>query len=358
MDQGEKTEDPTAKREEQFREEGKIPTSRDIGGVAIVLAALTVFWLKGRQLVLRASSLLEDSFEALAIAPDMARGPLVERALERGSRGYVELTTLLLTACVLVAVVAGIAQTGANVSTKALGFKWERIRLLPGISRVLFSLETLQQIGLSIGKAALIAITLFVVLRGYVAGFVQLPQMGLASALAFIGHVIVLLLGAALGASAVLAAIDYALARQRITKQMKMTKQEVKDEFKQQEGDQAVKQRMRQRMREIGRNQMIAAAREADAVVVNPTHYAVALTYKMGQAGAPKVVAKGKDEVAARIREIARRHQIPIIANPPVARAIYASTRVGHEVPEELYETVAKVIAYLIRIAQARNVAA
>jgi flagellar biosynthetic protein FlhB len=135
-----------------------------------------------------------------------------------------------------------------------------------------------------------------------------------------------------------------------VYEQMKMSKQEVKDEMKQQEGDPHVKGRLRQRMREIGRNQMIAATRKADVVVVNPTHYAVALEYKFGQAGAPTLLAKGTDEVAARIREIARKHQIPIVSNPPVARAIHATARVGQEVPPQLYEMVARVLAYLYRL--------
>ena len=136
-----------------------------------------------------------------------------------------------------------------------------------------------------------------------------------------------------------------------------MTKQEVKDELKQQEGDPLVRQRMRTRMRQIGRNRMLAAVRTASVVIVNPTHYAVALAYDPETGGAPKLVAKGIDHLAAKIREEARKHQIPIVANPPVARAIHAAGKVGREIPAELFEVVARVLAYVYRMTRWRNAA-
>ena len=181
---------------------------------------------------------------------------------------------------------------------------------------------------------------------------VSLSTLELEASLALAGGVFLKLFIVGVLAATALAIIDYVLARMRIHKQMKMTKQEIKDEHKQQEGDPLVKGRMRQRMRQIGQNRMLAETANADVVVVNPTHYAVALAYDPNVDDAPRVLSKGKDNVALRIREIARKNQIPIIANPPVARALHEFGRIGEVVPGELYAMVARVLAYLYRMTQ------
>lgn len=355
MDQGEKTEEPTGKRQGDFRKEGKVPTSRDLTGVAVTLCALLVFVSQGPHLARTIEELFGETAHVVERAPDADPHALVVTALTLTGKAALAMGGLVILASLVVGVVAGVAQTGGLWTTKPLGFRWERLALLSGLKRAFASVDTLTQLGLSMLKAAVLGVTLYLVLRGYVASFASLSRVTLLEGLRFVGHVMLVLMIAALLASAVIGIIDYLLTRRRIHEQMKMTKQEVKDEHKQQEGDDQVKSRMRAKMRQIGRNQMLAATRTADVVVVNPTHYACALTYRFGQSGAPKLVAKGKDHMAARIREIARKHQIPIVANPPVARAIYAATRVGQEVPPELFEMVAKVIAYLYRIAANRG---
>lgn len=354
MSQEEKTEEPTSKRLQENREEGRIATSRDIGGVAIGLGCLLVFVLQGRSLTHRVRTLFSETAEALAHVPETDPRQALPSVLMQAGSAALDLSAYVLGVSFVVAVMAGIAQTGGNWASKAIRFKLERLNPIKGLRNAIFSANALITLGMSILKSTLLGVTLYLVVRGYLPGFLSLSRMSLTDAMAFVGHVLLLLMMAALLATAAIAAIDYAITSHRTHERMKMSKQEVKDEHKQQEGDQDVKARMRARMRQIGRNQMIAAARRADVVVVNPTHFAVALEYKFGQSGAPKLLAKGQDAVAARIREEARRHQIPIIANPPVARAIYAGGKVGKEVPPELYEVVAKVIAYLYRLRNAR----
>jgi len=152
-----------------------------------------------------------------------------------------------------------------------------------------------------------------------------------------------------LGALIVLAAIDYYLARRRMGERMKMSPDEVKREHKEQDGDPMVKGRRRQRMRELARRRMAAAVASADVIVVNPTHYAVALRYQDGKDRAPVVVAKGVDEQAEKIREIARQHGVPVLARPPLARALY-KVKEGHPVPGALFRAVAEVLAYVYRL--------
>lgn len=354
MSEGEKTEEPTGKRRQEYRDEGRIATSRDIGGVAIGLGCLLVFMLEGRSLTLRVTALFSEIAEAMAAVPDTEPREFLRTILLRTGRAVFDLSAATLLVAMTMGVLAGIAQTGGNWASKALTPKLSRLNPLKGLANAMFSANALIQLGLSLAKTAVLGIAVYLVLRGYMPQFISLAQADLGQAMGFIGHVLMLLFVTTLLASAALAALEYAITHHRMHEQMKMSKQEVKDEHKQQEGDPEVKARMRAQMRRIGRNQMLSATRKADVVVVNPTHFAVALEYKFGQAGAPKLLAKGQDELAARIREQARKHQIPIIANPPVARAIYAGARVGQDVPPELYEVVAKVIAYLYKLRNAR----
>ena len=250
----------------------------------------------------------------------------------------------------VLAVAAGVSQTGGNVSFKAMRFKAENFNIFASIKRILFSASTLQQILLSIAKATFLGVSLYLVLANALPELTQLAGLELTSGLRIVGETILKITLVALGGAALLAAVDYWLSHRRLHEQMKMTKQEVKDEHKQAEGDPQIKRQIRIRMMQLGQNRMLANVAKSDVVVVNPTHYAIALAYDPQVDDAPRLVAKGKDKVAAKIREIARKHQIPIVANPPVARAIFAGAEVGEAIPAELYEMVAKVLAYLYRI--------
>jgi flagellar biosynthesis protein FlhB len=145
-------------------------------------------------------------------------------------------------------------------------------------------------------------------------------------------------------------AVDWYRQQSRYTKQLKMTKQEVKDEHKESEGNPQLKAKLRKMQRDNSRRQMITNVPKASAIIVNPTHYSVAIRYELGGAGAPKVVAKGKNYLARRIREIATANEIPIVENPPLARALYAAVDVGQEIPPHLYRAVAEILAYLFRV--------
>jgi flagellar biosynthetic protein FlhB len=177
-----------------------------------------------------------------------------------------------------------------------------------------------------------------------------------ASALApLAGHLVVRALWFTVATIVALAAIDYALARRRIAAQMKMSPDEVKREHREQEGDPMVKGRRRQRMKELAKRRIAIAVAKADVVIVNPTHYAVALRYHERTDRAPIVVAKGIDELALKIREIARQHGVPVVSQPPLARALHKSVKEGRAIPANLFRAVAEVLAYVYRMRQRSN---
>jgi len=352
-----KTEEPTGKRREEFLSEGKLATSRDLTGLATALSGLFVLRSQWNTLLGAFSELFARTAESVATAAHGEPATSMSHAL--GSIFGILPTFIgtILAVTVVVGVAVGLAQTGGNWAEKVVGFHWEHLDPVAGLRRAMFSIDALRDIGIALVKATAMGTALWLVLRGYLPSLATLSQLGLQGGMHFIGQLLYLVFIVALSIAAVIAIAEYVWQRRRLHDQMKMSKQEIKDEHKQQEGDPQVKGRMRQRMLQIGRNQMIAATRSADVVVVNPTHYAVALEYKFGQTGAPKLLAKGKDEVAARIREVARKRQIPIVANPKVARAIFASGRIGYEVSPDLYEMVAQIIAYLYRIRRSRGLA-
>lgn len=350
------TEEPTAKRRDKFREDGRIAQSRDVAAVIGGFAILGTIVGLGPWVSARFGALFRGELARLAEVPD--RGPLaLDDALQAAIAVAVPVVVAVSSMLLAIAVAVGVAQTGGLWSSKLLGFRFDRVSLLNGLRRVFSGGETVMGLVMSIGKAAVIGAIAWGVLEDELARMPMYALVPADTAIAELGRLLVRLAAATLAATAVLAAADWWLNHRKLEHQMKMTKQEIKDEHKQQEGDPQVKSRMRQRMRQIGRNRMIASVRKANVVVVNPTHYAVAIEYRLGQPGAPRLLAKGVDHLAAKIREEARKHGVPIVSNPPVARAIYATGRVGREIPPELYELVARVLAYLYRMTRWRNAA-
>jgi flagellar biosynthesis protein FlhB len=180
--------------------------------------------------------------------------------------------------------------------------------------------------------------------------FLAMPWMAAQVSVARVGAAISTLLWRAAGLFLVVGLVDLVWQRRRYTKQLRMTKQEIRDEHKETDGNPHLKMRIRRLQRDLLRRQMMKEVPKATAVIVNPTHYAVAIRYSMQAGGAPKVVAKGKNYLAARIRKKAIEHQVPIIENPPLAQALYKSVEVGQEIPSDLYRAVAEILAYIYRL--------
>jgi flagellar biosynthetic protein FlhB len=338
---GEKTEAPTPKKKKEARKKGQIARSPELVKWAGLMVAT---WLV--PLTVRRTSTLVT--ELATRIPAIAAEPSPEAALSMLGSGLAGVITAILPLALgllAVGVVGNLAQGGLFVSGSLLKPKFNRLNPAKGIKR-LMSPQGLWQSAKVLIKVAVLALVcwgpLFAVTKELVAmGQPSLMAMGRTIAGTSM-HVARNLAGAGL----VLAAFDYVIMRRKHMKQLRMTKQEVKDEHRQSEGDPMVKGQIRQRQVAISRNRMIAAVGDASVVVVNPVHVAVALKYDPVK-GAPRVVAKGKGEVAARIRAEAEKHDVPVVRDIPLARAIHGACDLNQEIPADLYEAVARVLAFV-----------
>lgn len=328
-------------------EEGNVPRSRDAAHLLIIGTGLAMVAMLGPRLAEGMRQLLAQSFRF----DRQARGPLydaLQPAMGRFADLLWPLLGILLAMCVA-AVAASVIPGGFNLATKALGLKPSRINPLTGLKRI-FSLKNLVEFL----KLSVLALTLGAIGSWYASSrfpaFATLSQGTLLSALpqaaGLIGTGFSLLLLLLL----VLAVFDVPFQWFRHRADLRMTREEVRRENREQEGDPQLRGQIRSRQREAARRRMLTAVPSADIVVANPTHYAVAIRYDEATGGAPKVVAKGIDELAMRIQAIARESGVPVLQAPPLARALYAHVPLDHEIPQALYVAVAQVLAYVYQL--------
>ncbi|HEY4555683.1 MAG TPA: flagellar biosynthesis protein FlhB [Lysobacter sp.] len=347
QDQDDKTELPSEKRLREARERGDTPRSRELGNVAVLGSAALALLATGSHIAGAAQAWLRD---AMRFEPGLIgqadRFPAYAAAL----MGKLLLPVLpLVVAAILGCFVAPALMGGLRFSSKALQPDFKRLSPMAGFKRM-YGKESLAEVVRSLLRVGLIGAVGFVVVYGAFAKLVALPNVPLESAAAWgVGLALGALLAMA-GALSLLAAVDVPWQRIQWRNKLKMTKQEVRDEHKQLEGNQEVKARVRQVARQIANQRMMDAVPTADVVITNPTHYAVALKYEAGKMNAPKVVAKGVDEMALRIREAAGRHRVTLVEAPPLARALYRQAQVDQEIPVKLYAAVAQVLSYLYQL--------
>jgi flagellar biosynthetic protein FlhB len=337
---GEKTEQPTAKRRKDSRKEGRVPRTPELGGWAtLLIVGMALPALLRHEL----GSLRDLMVTSLSMGDQATPGKALILLGEGGRHILVALVGL---GCgvMLIGVGAAVAQGGFFVATKAVKPSLSKLNPIAGAKRI-FGPQALWEGGKMLLKSSLVAIVAYAGIRSLmpmIGGLVPIPTVLDAvsgRALGMIRNVGLLGLG--------MAAADYAIQRRRIGKQVRMTKQEVKEEHKQTEGDPMLKSAIRSRQLAAARNRMMADVLTADVVLVNPTHVAVALRYD-SQRGAPRVVARGAGAIAARIRELAGEERVPLVRDVPLARALYRSTKVGQEIPPELFAAVAQVLAFVI----------
>lgn len=344
-DEADRTEEPTQRRLEQARERGQVPAAREPGHLLVLGSGLLLVVVAGSWSVEQLAWSLR---AALAAA---GRSSAAGEAL--AALGEALLVVLVWLAVPLVAALAAPALQGALVWTATpLAPKLERISPLAGARR-LFSGATLLELAKGLLKLAIVVVATLLVLRPLAEQAAGLAELGPVQLLDVLGAQSVRLAGLVLAAMAVLAAVDWAWQRLQHLRQLRMTRQEVKEELRDSEGDPIVKQRLRQLRLERARRRMMAEVPKATVVVTNPTHYAVALRYEAATMAAPVLVAKGVDHVALAIRDVARRHAVPVVENPPLARALHAALEPGQSVPPAHYQAVAELIAYVWRLARA-----
>jgi len=348
----ERTERATPKRLREAREKGQVPRSRELATVSILLVAAGTFFLFGDRM---GNILAEVMREGLALEPGRLRDPhAIVQAMAADTWAALQLLAPLLVLLGLAAVLAPLALGGWVFSAQALLPKWEKISPAKGLKR-LFSLRGLVELGKALAKVAVVGGVAVLLLHRWSGDVGGLAREALEPQLAHVFHRLreaFLILGAS---TLIVAVVDVPYQLWQHARQLRMTRQEVKDELKDTEGRPEVRSRLRSMQREMAQRRMMDAVPTADVVVTNPTHYAVALSYDPLRANAPRVVAKGVDHMALQIREVARRHEVPIVEAPPLARALYASTRLEEEIPAALYVSVAHLLAYLYQLKAARR---
>jgi flagellar biosynthetic protein FlhB len=349
-----KTEKATPKRREEARKKGQVARSADVNGAVILMSGLLALSAFGPGML---EQMREGMTDVLAYAgsPDVVSARNLGMLLELTGRHVALAAAPVALVCLLAGVAAGAGQVGLKPSFGALKPKFGKLNPAAGFKHM-FGMNLFAESGKSVAKVAAV---------GAIAALAMFPKLDEFGALVGtppedlipqIAHEILGIAQRAAGAYLVIAAIDYGYQRWRHEKSLRMDKEEVKQEFKQQGLPAEIRSAQRRRAMELSRARMMDAVPSADVVVTNPTHYSVALKYEAGSE-APVVVAKGVDHLAFKIREIAREHGVMVVPDPPLARTLYAGVDVDRQIPEDLFQAVAQLLAYVYRVAGATRTA-
>lgn len=351
-DAQERTEQPTAKKLEDARKKGQVPRSIDLGAAAVTLAAVGGLMMFGRS---AADGLMGMLTEGLSIrGRDLVQDDLMIRSLmELGALSL--LAVIPLFAAMFVAAIAAPALIGGwNFSTESMSFKPERLDPVKGIGRM-FSLRSMVELGKALAKFLLVAGIAVVVIRSQSADVGALATQAVGPAILESGRIALFALMAMSVGLVIIAAVDVPFQLWQHTKELRMSMQEIRQEMKESEGSPETRSRIRGMQQTLARRRMLQDVPKADVVVTNPTHYAVALRYDERQDFAPVVLAKGSDEVAARIRELARENGVPLVSAPPLARALFRYVDIGRQIPHTLFVAVAQVLTHVMQLKAARR---
>jgi flagellar biosynthesis protein FlhB len=345
-----RTEKASERRLQEAREKGQIPRSRDLSGAVTVLAGASMLLSGGPTIYAHMQRIyaLGFGYSREALFSDH----LLTRVLSEATGEVLSLLIPIFAATLLAAIGSTVVIGGFNFSTEALTPNFERLDPIAGFGR-LFSLNGLIELAKSLLKIVFIGCALVILLRvdepAVMATGHEAIGAGVGQSLVLVAHA-AMLFAVVLG---VIGGLDAVWQRYDHERRNRMSKQEVKDEHKDTDGNPQLKGRIRQMQHQMSRRRMIQEVPKADVIVVNPTHFAVALRYDDKRMRAPRVVAKGVDVLAQQIRMVADAHRIPLVEAPPLARALYATTELGHEIPAALYVAVAQILAYVYQLKQA-----
>ncbi|NQD38023.1 flagellar biosynthesis protein FlhB [Permianibacter sp. IMCC34836] len=348
-DSGERTEQATPRRREEARKKGQVVRSRELTTASITIGGAAGLWMLGGDL----AQALEQMTRGVLVhagetidSPNRLLGAFGEAIL---LALYAALPILLL--LFVISLLSSIAIGGLHFSAEAIQPKFDRLSPFKGLSRM-FGTQALVELVKAAGKFIVLGLIAALILRHYTDEFLTLGRSGVRETLT---HALDLLVQTFLLVSLsllVIVAIDLPFQIWNFNQQLKMSKQEVREEYKEMEGKPEVKGRIRRMQRELAQRRMMQKVPQADVVITNPEHFAVALKYDPGKPGAPMVLAKGIDFMALQIRQVAAAHNVQIFEAPPLARALYHTTEIDQEIPEGLYLAVAQVLAYVFSLRQ------
>lgn len=341
---GERTESPSLKRREDFRKKGQVAQSREVQ-TAAMFTLLLLFWMFFART-------FWEGLQELTITVWKVSGeyPITTHSLMQLAYNLAIKMAKALAPMFLVALVTGFfasfIQIGWLFTTTPLMPDFAKLDPLKGMARF-FSKRSLIEVIKSLLKVGLIGWIAYKTVAGEFSNALLLAEMPVDATIRYLASTATLVMAKVAAIMIFLAALDYGFVRWEMEEKMKMTKQEQKEEMKESEGDPHIKSKIRSLQQQMARRRMMAAVPQADVVITNPTHFAVAIQYKAGEMDAPVVLAKGQDLVAEKIREIAREHDVPLVENPPVARLLHSKVEVGQSIPDELFKAVAEILAYV-----------
>ena len=345
----EKTEEATPRRKEKAREEGQVARSRELNTFLLLLGGVIGLYSMGKMLYDQLGAVMEQAF-LFERRQAMESTPMLVNALDLGQRTLFAMMPLFLL-LVIIALVAPGLMGGWLISAKSMQPKFSKLNPIKGVKRI-FSTQALIELAKAIAKSVLVggvaATFLYFNIGKFMALMDQPIQQALTNALTMAAQAAGLMVLVLI----VVILIDVPFQLWDNAKKLRMSQEEIKREHKESEGDPHVKARIRQQQQAMARGRMMSKVPEADVIITNPTHYAIALTYQEGSMGAPRLVAKGADAVAVRIREIAEEAGVPRLQAAPLARALYHHVDLDAEVPAELYTAVAEVMAWAYRLKQ------
>lgn len=345
-DQGEKTEQATDSRREEFRKRGQVAMTRELSTALFFLVSAGVLYVVSRYFMQNIVDMFNRSL-GLEMVYTIREGKLTEILSYIGYK-LVILVAPLFFLSLVIGVAAQVMQTGLLQNEEALQPNLNKLNPLSSLGRI-FSLKGVADVVKSILKMAAIGIIVYLILKSEITKIPYLSGYGLEQILTYLGVVTFKLLLSVGFFMLILAGADYFFQRWQLEKEMMMTKQEVKEEHKSREGDPLIKARIRKVQREVANRKMMMAVPKGDVVITNPTHIAIVLKYSK-DLPAPQLIAKGGDLVAERIKQIARDNNIPIIENKPLARTIFKTLKIGQVIPRELFVAVAEVLSYVYRL--------
>lgn len=355
MAQDDRTEPATGKRREEARSRGQVARSQELSSALLLLTATLVLYLLGGQLLSGLVGLMRHHLGqvlGVQLTPTQAHGVVLNTGLQTAM-----VLAPFMGALILVALVSNVAQVGFMVNSSALSFKWERLNPAAGMKRLFAPGRLLMETGKSPLKFAVVGLLVYRTISAHLSEIPLLVEMAPMQTLTWIGQLCFQLALRVSLAFLVMAAVDYGYQRWQFEKSIRMTKAEVKDEAKQADGDPAVKGKIKGMQRQAAMHRMMTDVPKADVVVVNPIHFAVAMQYDSTSMEAPKVVAKGARLVAERIVAAAKANGVPIVEDPPLARALYKGVSIGQQIPIHLYKVVAEILSYVYQMSGKRKAA-
>ena len=343
---GEKTEKATPKKRQDSRKKGQVAKSQDVNTAIVLLGVFSFLSLAGSYLLEIIFSVMRHTFQDLMLVK------LTEENIFTIFIAILKELVYFLGPIMLVAMIAGVAsnymQVGFLFSTEVIQPKLEKLNPIKGFKRI-FSIRAIVELFKSILKISVVGLITFLVLWSRVDEILFLAQKPIGAALATVASLTVQMGLFASAALLVISVLDYMYQKYDFEKNIRMSKQDIKDEYKNMEGDPLIKSKIKQKQREMAMRRMMQEVPNADVVITNPTHYAIALKYDENKLDAPYVVAKGVDFVAQKIKLIAKEKDIITVENRPLARALYSQTEIGDAIPEEFFKAVAEILAHVYR---------